>query len=201
MNVNYENSITVKIPALAHQIAKQFAEEQTNQPKYKSVYLNTLAVYTVAKFLEYLECSIDLETGESWNYVVRLFHDVADLVIPNVGKIECRPVLPNQTVINLPVEVQEDRIAYVFVQFEQDLTNVQLLGFIRSYDLIDREKIDLNEKILEPIEDLALWLERIENAQEFIHDNSNDPVIAKVQKRLLLEDWGQIIAKLETVFF
>jgi hypothetical protein len=58
--------------------------------------------------------------------------DVADLVLPGIGKLECRPVLHGETAISLPPEVTEDRIGYVAVQFSERLDEVQLLGFVRA---------------------------------------------------------------------
>jgi hypothetical protein len=54
---------------------------------------------------------------------------VADLVLPNVGKLECRPVLPAEIAFEIPLEVIIDRIGYVAIQFHQKLDSVDLLGF------------------------------------------------------------------------
>jgi hypothetical protein len=58
--------------------------------------------------------------------------DVADLVLPGIGKLECRPVLHGKTAISLPPEVTEDRIGYVAVRFSESLNEVHLLGFVRA---------------------------------------------------------------------
>lgn len=56
------------------------------------------------------------------------------MVIPGIGFLECRPVLPGETTILLPEEVRENRIGYVGVQFSDRLDSVQLLGFTLTFD-------------------------------------------------------------------
>jgi hypothetical protein len=113
----------------AHHWAVQFAAEQATPVKGKQVYLNTLAVYAVNSYLKWLSVETDLTQGDSWQPGLRSVFDVADLVLPNIGKLECRPLLPGETAFVLPPEVTQDRIGYVAVQFDQQLDSVQLLGF------------------------------------------------------------------------
>jgi hypothetical protein len=53
----------------------------------------------------------------------------ADLEVKNIGKIECRPVLPDAEYLEIPTEVRADRVAYVAVQFNQSLKEATILGF------------------------------------------------------------------------
>ncbi|MEH1901889.1 MAG: DUF1822 family protein [Nostoc sp.] len=116
----------------AHAIARQFAVEQTTPQKGKQTYLNTLAVYAVYSYLKLMRIDTALQEGDSWHPLKRALFDVADLVLPNIGKLECRPVKPGETAIYLPPEVMENRIGYVAVQFNERLNEVELLGFIRT---------------------------------------------------------------------
>ncbi len=127
-------ALYLKIPLgqEAHAIARQFAVEQTTPQKGKQIYLNTLAVYAVHSYLKWLHIDTALEKGDSWHPLKRALFDVADLVIPNIGKLECRPVQPGETAIYLPPEVMKNRIGYVAVQFSERLNEVQLLGFVRT---------------------------------------------------------------------
>ncbi len=153
--------IEISLNSQEHNIARQFALEQDTPQKGKQVYLNTLVIFATHNFLEWLGIETDLEMGNSWNPAVRCFHDVADLVIPNLGKLECRPVLLGEKIISLPVEVTEDRIAYIGVQFEEKLNKVQLLGFYpASYP--QTQEIEIAR--LEPIETLIDYIDRIESA-------------------------------------
>lgn len=196
--VSTEKFITsIKLEQSAHEIARQFATEQSSQTKAKQVYLNTLAVYTVYRFLTWLGFEIDLSSGDSWNSVIRRFNDVADLVIPNIGKLECRPVLPGQTRILLPPEVTEERIGYVAVQFQEQLNEVQLLGF---YTAIDPQSPTEELKIanLQPIEALIDHLNRLESALDFFQ--SDDDVVETVKTRLTEQPLTEIIAGLERIY-
>lgn len=134
--INQTNpSLTVPLGREAHCFAKQFATQQATPQKGKQVYLNTLAVYAVHSYLKWLQIESNIHQGYSWLPGLRTLFNVADLVLPGVGKLECRPVIPGETACKLPLEVREDRIGYVAVQFGNRLDEVQLLGFIRAIDI------------------------------------------------------------------
>lgn len=116
----------------AHRLAGQFAAEQTTKEKSKQVYLNTLAVYAVHRYLKWLGIETNLSQSDCWNPILRNRWNVADLVIPDIGKLECRPVLPGETTVSLPPEVTEERIGYLAIQFSDRLDKVQLLGFTKT---------------------------------------------------------------------
>lgn len=127
-----ESTFTLPLPLKAHEMAERFRQHQTNPQKAKQVYLNTLAVQAVNTYLEWMGIATDLETSASWNPLLQSLADVADLSIPHQGKLECRPVLPQAQVCYVPPEVWSDRIGYVAVQFDPDLTEATLLGFVPS---------------------------------------------------------------------
>ncbi|MBW4456445.1 MAG: DUF1822 family protein [Nostoc indistinguendum CM1-VF10] len=162
----------------AHAIAHQFAVEQTTPQKGKQIYLNTLAVYAVYSYLKWLWIDTALEEGDSWHPLKRALFDVADLVLPNIGKLECRPVQPGETVIFLPPEVMENRIGYVAVQFSEQLNEVQLLGFVRRVNIPDDwEQIPLAS--LKPLNFLF----------DCIPDAIAHPALSPSQIRVNLNKW------------
>jgi hypothetical protein len=124
--------IAVPLGSDAHRWAEMFASEQATPDKGKQVYLNTLAVCAVHSYLKWLMVETDLTIGDSWEPGLRAIFNIADLVVPNVGKLECRPVLPGEVAFELPIEVSQDRIGYVAVQFNSQLDSVELLGFART---------------------------------------------------------------------
>jgi hypothetical protein len=191
-NLTLENpQITVKLSEKYHQIAKQFASEQSTKEKVKEVYLNTLTVNVVNDFLQWFEIETDLEAGESWNPIIRRFNNVADLVIPKLGKIECYPVIEseNQTTFSIPTEVQEDRLAYVFVQFSEQLNNCSILGYYPVSDP-DEEITEISLNQLKPIEELPEYLYQLE---------SYVPVLETVEQQLTDLPRIQIILFLEKI--
>ncbi len=56
--------------------------------------------------------------------------NVADLTLPNFGKLERLWILPQQETVTIPPEVREDPIGYIGVRSEEQLQQVELLEFI-----------------------------------------------------------------------
>ncbi len=158
MTITESTNIKVSLSPYAHSYAAQFAAEQTTPPKGKQVYLNTLAVYAVNNYLKWLNIPSNLAQSDCWNPGLRALFDVADLVLPNIGKLECRPVLPGQSTLNVPLEVTEDRIGYVAVQFSEELDQVELLGFA-PYHAIAKS---LEPLPLEQLESLDTLIDKID---------------------------------------
>lgn len=128
--------IEVSLLLEAHRWAEQFAAEQATVAKGKQVYLNTLSVYAVHTYLKWMSIWTDLAQSDCWHPELRARFDIADLVIPKVGKLECRSLLPKQTEFVLPPEVIRDRVGYVVVQFTTTLDRVTLLGFLPVFNAL-----------------------------------------------------------------
>lgn len=133
--------LSVPLPKNAHRWAEEFAAQQDSPQKGKQVYLNTLAVYAVHSYLKWLNVETALNQGDSWHRGLRAIFDVADLVLPGVGKLECRPVLPGEVAIVLPPSMTPDRIGYVGVQFSQQLDYIELLGFAPAIAMTESPQI------------------------------------------------------------
>lgn len=166
MNHHHLASFTVEIDRSAHEWAAKFAAGQTSIAKGKKVYLNTLAVCAVRQYLSCVcQLDLDLSHGDSWQVEVQGILDVADLVIPNVGKIECLPVLSNMTEISVPPAAIDERVGYVIVQFSERLDRVELLGFVAKPE----GEIILFQQ-LQPLEDLLdlIYTQCLNNLSEFL---------------------------------
>ncbi len=196
MNSTETHYLTISLYPDAYVWAKQFAAQQANEEKSKQVYFNTLAVCAVRQFVQEIGFETNLAAGDSWHSVIRMVHDVGDLVIPNLGKIECRVVMPEDTAISLPAEVTEDRIAYVAVRIQEQLTSVELLGFMRATD-VSESATSLGFDQLEPIENLIDYLFRLESGMEVLQEKSE--VDERVRQRLETTPMSQIIAQLERI--
>ncbi|MEM7556342.1 MAG: DUF1822 family protein [Cyanobacteria bacterium P01_A01_bin.84] len=157
---------TTQIPLLvplgieAHQIASQFALEQSTPEKGKKVYLNTLAVCAVHTYLKWLQIETDLSFGENWEPTLAAVFDNADLEIPGVGKLECYPILPGETNFTLSLKTNTSIIGYILVKFDEYLDKAQLLGFIPAL-----KTFPLSEQIpianLQPLENLLDYIANI----------------------------------------
>ncbi len=140
MKTSNISQLIVPLGRTIHAIASEFAAEQTTSQKGKKVYLNTLAVYAVHSYLKWLHIETDLSQGHSWHPGLRSLFDVADLVVPGVGKLECCPLLPGETALSLPLEATQDRFGYVAVQFDENLNEVRLLGFVSANDIANNSQ-------------------------------------------------------------
>ena len=199
--------LEIPLEQTARNLALQFASEQANPLKGKRVYFNTLAVWAVNYFLKWMELETDIDGGDSWNPAMRPILDVADLVLPGIGKIECCPVMLGETVISLP-EVRENRIAYLAVEFVEPFDKVKLLGFIPAVEILD-ETEDISLTNLKPVEELLDYLDRIELAipllqgeiDELLSDlAADDPVQARVRENLQNKSISEIVAILNQVY-
>lgn len=152
---------TMSIPLKAHAIAQDFCKKQPDARKAKQIYLNTLAVYSINEYLGYFSIPTNLPSSDSWNPSLQYLSDVADLEIPNYGRLECRPVLPDNTSCYVPAEVWGDRSGYVAVQFDADLVEAAFLGFLPS---VQSSSIALEE--WKPFEIFIETISQVINTEE-----------------------------------
>lgn len=131
MNENTE-SLTFNVPLSyeAHELAEKNSKQHNRPQKAKQVYLNTLAVYAVKFYLQCMGYEIDENNSDYCDPLTQKFLDVADLEVIELGKLECRPVLPDAKVFEVPPEAWDNRIAYVAVQLNQSLKEAILIGFV-----------------------------------------------------------------------
>jgi hypothetical protein len=197
MNIAELPLLTVPLELKAHELARQLAAVQSTVQKGKRVYLNALAVYAVHSYLKWLQIETDLNGSDSFNPAKTALANVADLVIPGIGSLECRPVLPGETTIFLPEEVIENRIGYVGVQFSDRLDSVQLLGFVPSLDSSNPpQQIAVAE--LMPIDTLLEQITRLEEAIAFLE--TDDPVAVQVRSTIQTQSQSNIVAQLERIY-
>jgi hypothetical protein len=149
-NTIYElenNPLTLPITQTSITNALQFAQQQPTPEKVEQVRLNTLAVSVVSDYLQMMDISTDVAKSDSWNPIVRLCADVADINLPGIGKVECRPIRRGQPWCYVPPETWSERIGYIVVQIDEEQQEAQLLGFIAN---VNREQVAVNQ--LQPIE-------------------------------------------------
>jgi hypothetical protein len=208
MNTTEQYFLEILLNQNAHQCALKFAQEQATKQKGKQVYMNTLAVYAVNYFLEWAEWETNLDQNDSWNPGLRALFNVADLVIPDIGKLECRAVTEGETVIYLPPEVREERIAYIGVLLPEKLDKAKLLGFIPAAE-IDEEISEISLESLQPIEQLSDYFFLLEERKPFFQGliqeyldscEEDDKVMLKVAEILRETPLDKIVTKLESIY-
>ncbi len=151
-----ELSFTIPLSFEAHSIAQELVSEITNKEKRSSVYLNSLAVYTVNNYLRCMGFETDYLEGDSRNPFAVQLMNVADLIVKDIGKLECRPILAGAEVVEIPPEVWEDRVSYVFVELSNSLKEAKILGFIPQA----AAEVSLSQ--LQSLEDFLVYLTELE---------------------------------------
>ncbi|NET06272.1 MAG: DUF1822 family protein [Symploca sp. SIO2B6] len=168
-------TFTVPLTLSAHELAQQFYHLQSDSNQAKQIYFNTLAVYAVNFYLNCLGIETDLEASDSWNPCLQALANNADLLVKNVGKLECRPVLPEEQICKVPEEVMSDRIGYVAVRLDSDLTEAQLLGFATStaQSEIPIQNLRSLEDLLDVVSPLSLEiiLNNVVLLRQWLHDS------------------------------
>ena len=148
------------IPLETHVIAKKFCRYQCRSDRAKQVYLNTLTVSTVNLYLNSIGWSTNLEDSDSWNPVLQTMMNVADLLIPGYGKLECRFVLKGDNTVTIPPEVWSERIGYAIVELDESLRSATVIGFARR---ITQVKLPL--ELLESLADFPAYLSQQKRAE------------------------------------
>ncbi len=164
-----------------HQAAQAFYPHHADAVKAKQVYLNTLSVQAVRFYLNCLGIHTSLEQSESWNPVLQVLADIADLWVDDHGRLECRPVLPGESVWKVPLEVLTERIGYVFVQFNAALTEATLLGFLPQ---LTEASVTLEQ--LQPLEEFPVFLSRLPQP---LAQPSSSTSMARSLSRVALRPW------------
>ncbi|MGJ3252216.1 MAG: DUF1822 family protein [Elainellaceae cyanobacterium] len=153
-----EVAVPVFITQEARYIARQFAQQQSDETRARQVHLNTLAVCAVNNYLKILGIPADPSNCDSWNPLMRMTTNVADLEVIGRGRIECRPMSPSvqdTSVCYVPTDVQSDRLAYVVVQIEPDQSNALILGFTHH---VEDETLALSQ--IRPMAEFPLYIDQ-----------------------------------------
>jgi Protein of unknown function (DUF1822) len=166
-------NVTLPISSLARHTAQQFAEEQVTLHKARRTFLNTLSVWAVHDYLALMDVTTDLSQGDSWNPLMRHCADVADLVVSEMGRLECRALFGSAVSCYVPPDAWLERIAYVFVQIHPSYTQATLLGF--SFRV---EQVEVLTSALQPMDEFFVYLHQV---------RQNSSILAG--KYVLLRDW------------
>ena len=169
-------TFTVPLSGADFKLAQKFSCEQKDADKSKQVFLNTLAVLAVNFYCQCLKVETNLKESIIGDYNRRILMDSADLKIDVLGKLECRPVLPNENICYVPSEVWSDRVGYVVVEIDEEAKKAILFGFV--------EQIETNELPLAQLPDI---------------DNLVDLLLLAKNKQLLertfAKNWDNNISK------
>lgn len=164
-------ALALPITQQARSLATQFGQAATLPEKAQQIRLNTIAVLVVRDYLQLMGIASNLSQSDSWNPIVRLMANVAALALPELGRLECRPVLVGASDCSVPPEVWHERIGYVFVQIDESIQTAWLLGFVPSVQLeqIQLDQLQSPEALLEHLEQLRSRIQpTIERLSEWV---------------------------------
>jgi hypothetical protein len=156
LNERERISVTLPITTEVKQIADILAAQQPNIDKARQVWLNALAVGVMKNYFEMMNVPTDLRTSDSQSPWLCMAADIADLVLPGLGKIECRPVKVGQDSCYVPIESWVDRIGYVAVILDEAASRATIEGFLPNVGV---ENVPL--KSFQPIEMLLKHIEHL----------------------------------------
>ncbi|MEB3356789.1 MAG: DUF1822 family protein [Synechococcales bacterium] len=153
-------TFTAPVSLQAHQHAQQICQQQGDRQRATQIYLNVLAVAAVRFYLTCMGVDTRWDTCQSADPVLLAMMDTADLELLHLGKVECRPVLPQSASVHIPLEVWGERLAYVAVQFDDALQSATLLGFVET---VQTQEVPLAQ--LKPLDDLLPYLQQVQESR------------------------------------
>ena len=146
-------TITIPLSEGDRALAQSFAQQQLTETKTNQVYLNTLAVLAMNHYLELLGIPTNLKQSQCWSVINQFCADIADLNLPKLGFLECRPISIHQDFCQIPLEVMSDRIAYFIVQISEDRKAGKLLGFV-----VDPQSPRITVEQLDSLDNFLIFL-------------------------------------------
>ncbi|WP_313708093.1 DUF1822 family protein [Planktothrix agardhii] len=169
--------LTIPLTLKDRDLAQRFKNQQPNSQKADQVYYQTLAVLAVNYYCQWLEIETNLDLCESWNPIIKLLSNSADLTLKNIGKIECLPILPGDNRVQVPPEALADRIGYIVVQLSDDFRQGNLLGFVPS---VASEDVKIEE-----LRSLLEWIDYLETFKE-------KPILSHWLKGIFTASWEAV---------
>ena len=183
-------TFTVPLSGADFKLAQKFSCEQKDADKSKQVFLNTLAVLAVNFYCQCLKVETNLEESTIGHYNQRILMDSADLKIDVLGKLECRPVLPNENICYVPSEVWSDRVGYVVVEIDEEAKKAILFGFVEQIETNELPLAQLPD--IDNLVDLLLLAKNKQLLERTFAKNWNEDESAKIlkdkQKKLVRRD-------------
>lgn len=183
-------TFTVPLSGADFKLAQKFSCEQKDADKSKQVFLNTLAVLAVNFYCQCLKVETNLEESIIGHYDRRILMDSADLKIDVLGKLECRPVLPNENICYVPSEVWSDRVGYVVVEIDEEAKKAILFGFVEQIETNELPLAQLPD--IDNLVDLLLLAKNKQLLERTFAKNWNEDESAEIlkdkQKKLVRRD-------------
>jgi len=124
------NKLEIPLTLSNHQNARNLVASLNNSENGKRVYLNSLAVAAVQNYLGWMRISSHpLVQTTAFDFVGE-----TNILVIKDRYLRCIPVLPGVTTIDLQPSLSRSLLGTVFIQLQEKLSYVELIGFIASND-------------------------------------------------------------------
>lgn len=181
--------IEIPLGTSAWDIADRCASSQSNPTKAEQVRRNLLAVLAIREYLSWHEIETDITASDCWNPAVRRLEDVADLMLPGLGRVECRPVDVGATTCELPMETLMERMGYFWVELDLDASVARLVGFAAPTVDEDALEVILERQHLAHLDEFHVFLSRREQIATLINTTYADLLPESVERAAIATDW------------
>jgi hypothetical protein len=157
-------------------------ESSKNLKHNDRAYANCLALYAVDWYLKCLQFSTKLVQQDDW--LLKYISESATLEVVGVGLLECIPTIGNTQTAQMPIDSQSNRVGYLFVRLNDELTSAEIIGFTPNYaQEVRLDRLQSTEDLIEylcdmqstPVLKLGEWLQGIITAGWEVFDNLIPP--------------------------
>ncbi|MEM9215197.1 MAG: DUF1822 family protein [Cyanobacteria bacterium P01_F01_bin.150] len=151
-----DEALVLPITQQGRDIAQQFVDQNPISSHGERIRLNTLAVWVVNDYLTLMGIPTHLALSDSWNPMMRLAGDMADLEVDGLGKLECRPIRETDQECDVPPETWELRIGYLVVEIDKTYRQAKLLGFAPTVtsETLSRQRLRPLDDFIDHLADL-----------------------------------------------
>ncbi|AGF52970.1 sll0281 [Synechocystis sp. PCC 6803] len=191
--VAIDNNLKIPLTSADHQWVKTIALQSGCQgEKLQRLIKNLLAVRAIAHWLEIY--GIDYDEGESYSRQppIHLGETVADLYLPNLGRLECRGIGHQEEEIYFGAESWQDRLGYAVVEISEDLRQGEIFGFLESFtaEIVPKQQLQPIEglfRVIATAEQASMVLAPVEVVQNAV--NRVTDVIQTWVERVTTTTW------------
>lgn len=185
--------VILPITQQGRDIAQQFEQlHVTANPltpqRGEQIRLNTLAVWVMHDYFTLLDIPTNLTRSDSWNPLMQLAGNMADLDIEGLGKMECRPIQAHEERCFVPPEVWTSRVGYVVVEISENQKQAKVLGFRPT---VETEMVSVHD--LRPLEDLIDHLQDVRQTAQTVSEGVASPQMVSSAPDLKREQVSQVV--------
>ena len=189
-----------------HENAEASCPSALKLSETESMYLNILSIYAVAHYLRRLGYATRDQTEMMTNPVLQSLVGGAPIEVlsssnepsggdrsspQRYGLLECRRIMPNDLKMRVPETIiPEDRLGYVAVQFNDDLSEACLLGYLDSSDV--NQYMDSNGAIAVPLDQLRSPDELIIHLQQLHKPSQVVTHLTNWLQNIVEESWTSL---------